>query len=120
MDNINILKDVKEIYKDKKHIVSIIIIIILLIGSCLLINKNNENFIDPTTTLQPPPVVPVIPSPLIDALQNSYESLNTSRFNTLDNQEKINNLDKRLHKIKVDLAVDSAISNKSTNPLYFY
>ena len=63
---------------------------------------------------------PISTNSLTDSLQNSYDLLNKSRFNTLDNYDRINSLDKRIHKIKKQLSINTANSKKLSGGLNFY
>ena len=118
-----------DILKDKKHLISIIIIVIMMIGAYILIKKN-ENFIittplsilAPTTTRAPTTTsAPTTTNYLVNALQNSYDKINIPRFTSLDNQDRLNEIEKRMQKIKKDLAITNTSSNiNAPNTLTFY
>jgi len=106
-----------DILKDKKHLISIIIIVIMMIGAYMLIKKN-ENF--GTTT----PIITQAPTTtnyLSNVLQDSYDKMNIPRFDNLDNQDRLNGIEKRINKIKKDLAIINSSNNKNTpNTITFY
>jgi len=58
---------------------------------------------------------------LSNALESANSIINESRFTTLDNQDRINSIEKRIHKIKTDLAsLNTPNSNTTTNNFTFY
>lgn len=92
---------------DNKHLASIVIITILF---CMIVYlwKTNETFNQPNTT-----------SYLSNTITDSYNRINSNRFKTLDNQDRINNIETRMNKIKTDLASITPKKN-SINNLNFY
>ena len=76
------------------------------------------NYSIPTTTQY---TISTSPSNLSNALTNSYNTINTSRFNILDNQDRLNSLEKRIHKIKTDLAsLNTSKQTTSSSSFIFY
>ena len=60
-------------------------------------------------------------SNLSNALTDSYNTINTSRFNTLDKQDRLNGLEKRMNKIKTDLAsLNTSKKTTSSSSFTFY
>jgi len=60
------------------------------------------------------------PNPLQDSLKTSYDKINKSRFNIIDNQDKLNSFSKRINKIKKDLATINSENNTKPEDLTFY
>ncbi len=112
-----------DILKDKKHLISIIIIVIMMIGAYMLIKKN-ENFGTTTPMITRAPTTTAAPTTtnyLANALQDSYDKINIPRFTSLDNQDRLNEIEKRMQKIKKDLAITNTSSNiNAPNTLTFY
>ena len=101
----------------------------------LVITYTNNNNIDIHKTdnswlyygnIRPTPIINQMPTTpnninfLESGLRESYNILNTSRFATLDNQDRINSLDKRIHKITKELANMNTKNNKTPKTLSFY
>lgn len=59
-------------------------------------------------------------NPLQDSLKTSYDKVNKSRFNIIDNQDKLNSFSKRINKIKKDLATINSENNTKPEDLTFY
>ena len=78
----------------------------------------------PTTTFKTPTTTktPLATTNILSkTLESSYNIMNTSRFTALDNQDRINSLDKRLQKIKIDLAMNDKSNKKNLqSKLTFY
>ena len=106
-----------DILKDKKHLISIIIIAIMMIGAYMLIKKN-ENF---GTTTPMITQAPTTTNYLSNVLQDSYDKINIPRFTSLDNQDRLNEIEKRIQKVKKDLAITNTSNNiNAPNTLTFY
>ncbi len=98
--------------KYKLHLTPLITIIILVICGYLLINNkplvnsinNNESFYS-----------------LSETLQSSFNLINTERNKNLDNQERLNNIDKRIKKIKNELVSSNIIkkANQIGQPVFY-
>lgn len=95
--------------KFKLHLIPLITIIILAIFVYLLINNkssvNSINIINNNESFDS--------KILSDALQNSFDLINNERNNNLDNQERLNDIDKRIKKIKNELVSISTIKKKA-------
>jgi len=68
-----------------------------------------KEFIQPTTT-----------NYLSNVLQDSNSKINTVRFKTLDNQDRLNSISERINKIKLDLANLNTSNSTSSNTFTFY
>ena len=62
--------------------------------------------------------VPVSIDYLSNILDQSNNIINATRMDALDNQDRINNLETRIHKIKKDLAITNKSNN--SNKITFY
>ena len=104
----------------KNHLASIVIIIILLCMIMHLWKTNPDTFYSQPSIAQIP-TVPIINTYLSNSLDSANSIINESRFTVLDNQDRINSIEKRIHKIKTDLAsINTPNSNTTTNNFTFY
>ena len=132
-----VLKDIKDIYSNKKQNIHFIIIFLIFIFIICVwpIHNKNESFSFPQLPLIIPAVTPIVlptfpkmtkyiskNNDIKDALDSSYNAIKDERNINLDNQERVNNLGKRITNIKlelIDLKKKSQI-NVNDKPLKFY
>lgn len=57
---------------------------------------------------------------ILDALNQSYAQINAERLNNLDNQDKINSLEERIKKLKLDIINSKKKNTNATQSLIFY
>jgi hypothetical protein len=131
------INEINEIYKNKKQNIHIIIIFLLILIFICIWQKyeTNESFLDPTTTIakyilpeinssiSSPVFIPKTPlatgyvsynTDISDVLKSSYNDIKKERNINLDNQERINKIDKRINKIKQDIGgINNSSSKKS-------
>jgi len=70
----------------------------------------------PPTTTSPPPTTLVNILPDISSVINSgYNKLNTNRFEALDNQIRLDNLNVRVNKLVENIQKEFNMENNSTN-----
>ncbi len=111
----------------KKHLASIVIIIILLFMIIYLWKTNtdtfssNYSFANSKPTITNVSRVPNTTNYLSNQIDLGKSIINESKFTVLDNQNRINNIEKRINKIKTDLATLNTPNNKTTkNNFTFY
>lgn len=91
------------------NIIFITFIIILICCLYMLLYKNNEKFynVNNKDTI------------LLSSINNGYNMLNQKRFNIIDNQMRLDNINQRINKILTQLQTNSPQRNIS-NPIIFY
>ena len=90
--------------KVNKFILLGILIIIIIILAVMKFNRRYQRYVvenfNPPTTTSPPPTTLVNILPDISSVINSgYNKLNTNRFEALDNQIRLDNLNTRVNKL---------------------
>ena len=83
-----------------------------------MINSKNENFA--ITTIPNTTMANILP-PISNAIGSGYNALNINRFNSIDNQMRLNKLNTRINKLLENIQKSYNMSNKpNANPVKFY
>jgi hypothetical protein len=108
------------------NLLKLFIIVSVIIGGLLYINRtknNNENFAITNPIISTIPnttIMNIIPS-ISNAINSGYNNINKNRFDILDNQIRLNQLNTRVNKLLENIQKTYNITNKpSVNPIKFY
>jgi len=101
------------------NLLKLFIITFVIIGGIWYINKSkNENFA--ITTIPNTTMANILP-PISNAIGSGYNALNINRFNSIDNQMRLNKLNTRINKLLENIQKSYNMSNKpNANPVKFY